>query len=97
MYNAAEASSSGRLQRAPEFLQVDEEGLIIAVDIYTGVDSYMNDGTCLLNSSVNGVKISDITVDNFPCVVPHLQPGRRGERTSFPEWHALASLPHPRL
>ena len=34
MYNAAEASSSGRLQRAPESLQVDEEGLGIVVAAY---------------------------------------------------------------
>ena len=34
MYNATEASSSGRLQRAPESLQVDEEGLDIVVAAY---------------------------------------------------------------
>ena len=34
MYNATGASSSGRLQRAPESLQVDEEGLGIVVAAY---------------------------------------------------------------
>jgi hypothetical protein len=66
VHNAVETSSSGRLQRVPEPLQIDEKGLVIVIGIYTGVDGCVNDGICPLNGPVNGVKIGDITVDNFP-------------------------------